>query len=112
MLKAMMIIAMLGGVDMHERSEYNSMKACEQSKTIILKQDVEARVFCVPLGQPTGMANVEALFDRLLDFIQKVNELENGDPVFTDTKCSAFWLRESPVFEKCRDKEIAPLTQN
>ena len=76
MLKAMMIIAMLGGVDMHERSEYNSMQECKKSKQVILKQDADAKVFCVPMGKPTGMANVEALFDRFLLFIRELNDME------------------------------------
>jgi hypothetical protein len=117
MLKAMMIIAMLGGVDMNAKSEYNSMQECKQSKQVILKQDAEAKVFCVPLGQPTGMANVEALMDRFLDFIRELNELENGDLTLTETEnwrqdCrSTSWLREVP-FEKCMDKKINPLKQN
>ena len=76
MLKAMMIIAMLGGVDMHERSEYSSMQECKKSKQVILKQDADAKVFCVPMGKPTGMANVEALFDRFLLFIRELNDME------------------------------------
>lgn len=116
MLKAMMIIAMLGGVDMNEKSEYNSMQECKQSKQVILKQDAKAKVFCVPLGQPTGMANVEALMDRFLDFIRELNELENSDLTLTETEnCSTSWLRgrdHGDFLGKCGDPYLNPLSQN
>jgi hypothetical protein len=76
MLKAMMIIAMLGGVEVNERSEFNTMGECSKSRQIILKQDDAAQVFCIPLGKPSGMANAEALMDRFLIFIQQMHDME------------------------------------
>ena len=100
MIKAMMIIAMLGGVEVNERSEFNTMVECSKSKQVILRQDEAAQVFCIPLGKPSGMANAEALMDRFLLFIQQMNDMETVNDNIDDNLWLHNRLNSSPLTNK------------
>jgi len=86
----MMIIAMVGGVSVDSTSEYESMHECKVVKQIIMKQDEDAKVYCVPVAR----SKVDQLFDKFMKLVREMQQLGEEEKVPNEnwlSKCREGW---------------------
>ena len=117
MIKAMMIIAMVGGVNVDTKSEYETMQECKVVKQIIINQDEDAKVYCVPVAR-TKVDEVLDRFMKMVKEMQKIGEEEEQEspqPQWfqTDewvTLCRERWKEYEQNFFEKRTKKCSSIT--
>ena len=83
MIKAMLIVAALGGYT----TEMPSMDACLKARAVINKQDPNIKTLCVPKADDS--AKVKDMFKLFMGIVDQLKEYEELDRLNnTENRCS------------------------
>tara|TARA_Y100001963_G_scaffold131026_1_gene187876 strand:+ start:1460 stop:1723 length:264 start_codon:yes stop_codon:yes gene_type:complete len=87
MLKALMIITILGGEVVHHEVEVPSMEICLEAREGVLLQDPAAKVICVPTENKED--KMEHFFGLFLEMVERIKLMEeefyiNGEGEYYD----------------------------